>query len=694
MWSGMQTPDSLGSSLESPVESALESLWLLLADLRGAVEEEIEAVTTDLSRRRLNRPIPALSGRLRGEAGTGYRYTFQIAGGTYDIRADDRVRIHAGGRDALGTVHRFDRTLGLLQAVSPEWLGERLDGADLEFDPTWLLRELSTRLAEVGQDPEDFFPDTVLGTFGRLPPRLGRVTPRLDSSDDLNAPQRDALERVLGSSAQLVWGPPGTGKSRLVARAALELALEGRVLLAATTNGAVDEIARRLAAIADPSMLDRDRIIRVGFDLGAAPDTRIDLGAVLARRIEGGAGGVDRTLAEHEGRLGARPPSGSRGASGARGTREEAPAPSPYARAGRLLSLARARRDTESARSLGRAMLEIARQAELALEEADIVLTTFARLSIREELRDLRFESLLIDEASTAPLPYVALAASRVAGPAIAVGDFQQLPPVVSSTAPAAARWLRTDLFREAGVVPDTGADAGAGGALPSPNDGLCAMLDLQYRMAPDIRELVSEFFYGGRLRDAPEVAERATRRATGQGTAHAALTVFDTSGLDPRVERVDGSRRNRAHAEAVADFVGAAARDGIDDIAVVSPYRAQTRHLNDLIRRRLGRAAPAGLEVSTIHRFQGREKRLVIIDTVDAPPGRSWFLDERRNRDFPRLLNVALSRARERLVIVATVAGLRRTLPREALLNRLLVHVERSGSRIAAAPTDLWHGR
>jgi len=690
----MQTPDSLGSSLESPVESALESLWLLLADLRGAVEEEIEAVTTDLSRRRLNRPIPALSGRLRGEAGTGYRYTFQIAGGTYDIRADDRVRIHAGGRDALGTVHRFDRTLGLLQAVSPEWLGERLDGADLEFDPTWLLRELSTRLAEVGQDPEDFFPDTVLGTFGRLPPRLGRVTPRLDSSDDLNAPQRDALERVLGSSAQLVWGPPGTGKSRLVARAALELALEGRVLLAATTNGAVDEIARRLAAIADPSMLDRDRIIRVGFDLGAAPDTRIDLGAVLARRIEGGAGGVDRTLAEHEGRLGARPPSGSRGASGARGTREEAPAPSPYARAGRLLSLARARRDTESARSLGRAMLEIARQAELALEEADIVLTTFARLSIREELRDLRFESLLIDEASTAPLPYVALAASRVAGPAIAVGDFQQLPPVVSSTAPAAARWLRTDLFREAGVVPDTGADAGAGGALPSPNDGLCAMLDLQYRMAPDIRELVSEFFYGGRLRDAPEVAERATRRATGQGTAHAALTVFDTSGLDPRVERVDGSRRNRAHAEAVADFVGAAARDGIDDIAVVSPYRAQTRHLNDLIRRRLGRAAPAGLEVSTIHRFQGREKRLVIIDTVDAPPGRSWFLDERRNRDFPRLLNVALSRARERLVIVATVAGLRRTLPREALLNRLLVHVERSGSRIAAAPTDLWHGR
>ena len=661
-----------------------------MADLRVAIDEEIEAVTADLARRRLDRPIPALSGRLRGEAGTGYRYAFQIAGGTYDIRADDRVRIHAGGREALGVVHRFDRTLGLLQAVSPEWFGERLDGAELEFDPTWLLRELSTRLAEVGQDPEEYFPDTVLGAFGRLPPRLGRESPRLDSSADLNEPQRDALERVLGSSAQLVWGPPGTGKSRLVARAALELALRGRVLVAATTNGAVDEIARRLASIAEPALLDRDRIIRVGFDLGAAPDTRIDLGAALARRIDGGAGGVDRTLAEHEDQLGAHPPAGSR--------EGRPPALNPYARAGRLLSLARSRGNAESARALGRVMLEIARQAEAVLEEADIVLTTFARLSIREELRELRFESLLIDEASTAPLPYVALAASRVAGPAIAVGDFQQLPPVVSSTAPAAMRWLRTDLFREAGVVGGAGAgdeaggDPEAGAALPSPHDGLCAMLDLQYRMAPDIRELVSGFFYGGRLRDAPEIAERAADVAE-RATQPAALTVLDTSGLEPRVERVDGSRRNRTHAEAVADFVGAAARDGIDDIAVVSPYRAQTRHLNDLIRRRLGRAAPANLEVSTIHRFQGREKRLVIIDTVDAPPGRSWFLDERRNRDFPRLLNVALSRARDRLVIVATITGLRRTLPREALLNRLLSHVEQSGSRLDATPTDLWHG-
>ena len=641
-------------------------------------------MTEHLIRRGLDRPIPALSGRSRGEAGAGYGYAFQIEGGRYDIRADDRVRIHTGGRDALGVVRRFDRTLGLLLAASPEWLGDRIDGAELEFDPTWLLTELSRCLAEVAGDPDEYCAETVLRAFGQLPPRLGREAACLPSSEDLNAPQRAALERVLGSSAQLVWGPPGTGKSRLVARAALELARRGRVLVTATTNGAVDEIAGRLAKIADPALLERDRIIRVGFDLAAVPEARIDFGAALARRIESGAGGVDRELAELERRLGGR---GRQGAPGARppaakATDDPAALPAnPYGRAGRLLALARSRGDAEAARTLGHALLEIARQAERVLEEADIILTTFARLSIREELRRLRFESLVVDEASTAPLPYVALAASRVRGAVVAVGDFRQLPPVVASTAPNAERWLRTDLFRETGVV-----DEARGGGLPSRRDELCAMLDVQYRMVPEIREVVSEFFYGGRLRDAREVAARVRRGR--------AVRVLDTSALDPRVERADGSRRNPAHAEVVADLLAQAARDGIADIAVVSPYRAQTRHLRTLVRRRFGGAAPAGLRVSTIHRFQGREKRLVVIDTVDAPPGRSWFLDERRNRDFPRLLNVALSRAREQLVVVATMSGLRRTLPPGALLNRLLEHLERSGARVPVRPAGLWPKR
>ena len=100
----------------------------------------------------------------------------------------------------------------------------------------------------------------------------------------------------------------------------------------------------------------------------------------------------------------------------------------------------------------------------------------------------------------------------------------------------------------------------------------------------------------------------------------------------------------------------------------------------------RLGRTAPRGLEIATIHRFQGREKSVVILDTVDAPPGGSWFLNESRNPDFPRLFNVALSRSRDSLVIVGTQAGLRRTLPAGSLLPRVLDRVVESGSVLDAS--------
>ena len=600
---------------------------------------------------------------MRRESGVGHRYEFQIAGGMYDIRADDHVRIRTGVRESLGNVVAFDRASGLLQLDLTEWIGESLNGVELEFDPTWLLCELSTRLRELSEEPQNFFPKTVLNTFGREPPGLGVAPPVLNSSLDLNKPQSAALGRILGSDVQLVWGPPGTGKSRLVARAALELARQGRVLITAATNGAVDEVARRLSRTADLVQLDGGRILRVGSDIRSdAIDPRLDFEVCLARRIEAGAGKISEALKDIEDHLGV--PQRPKADSVVHKTSR------PRSRAARLFTLAGARGDREAARAASRAILEISRQAAQMLEEAEVVLTTLARLSVREELRSLHYESLIVDEISTVPLPYLALAASRTSCRTVAVGDFQQLPPVVVSRGPAARRWFRRDLFRETGVV---STDEGHV-ALPSPNDGLCAMLDVQYRMAPDIRQIVSEFFYDGRLTDAPQMTQGLPIGDQ--------IVIFDTSSLDPTVERIDGSRRNSMHAEVVLEFLAEAGRVGADDIGVVSPYRAHTTHLKDLVQRRLGKSAPQGVQVSTIHRFQGREKRIVVIDTVDAPPGRSWFLDERRNPDFPRLLNVALSRARERLIIVAAVDGLRRTLPKDALLNRLLTRLDHTATR------------
>jgi superfamily I DNA and/or RNA helicase len=172
---------------------------------------------------------------------------------------------------------------------------------------------------------------------------------------------------------------------------------------------------------------------------------------------------------------------------------------------------------------------------------------------------------------------------------------------------------------------------------------------------------------------------------AAGATRAVDTLVMVDTAALEPRVTRPDGSRQNDVHIETLLQLLEALARRGEQDVAVVAPYRAQVRELRRLVRARLGRLAPTGLEIATIHRFQGREKGVVVFDTVDAPPGASWFLDERRNRDFPRMLNVALSRSRDRLIVVGTVEGLRRTLPEGALLNRVVERVCHEGTVVDA---------
>ena len=334
-----------------------------MADCQLAIEEEIEAIQTDLTRRQLDSPISTLAGWVRRESGVGHRYEFQITGGMYDIRADDHVRLRTGGRESLGNVVAFDRSSGLLQLDLIEWIGDSLNGVEREFDPTWLLCELAIRLRELAAEPQNFFPKTVLNTFGIEPPSLGVGPSVLASSSDLNGPQSAALGRILGSDVQLVWGPPGTGKSRLVARAALELARQGRVLITAATNGAVDEVARRLSRVADPAQLEGGRILRVGSDIRSdAIDPRLDFEACLARRVEAGAGKIAEVLKDIEGRLGVR--QRPRAASVAHDRSR------PRSRAARLFALAGVHGDGEAARAASRAIFEISR---LMLVKFDVV---------------------------------------------------------------------------------------------------------------------------------------------------------------------------------------------------------------------------------------------------------------------------------------------------------------------------------
>lgn len=642
----------------------------LLAGCLLGLEEEIEAVRDQLAARGLAEPVRVSGGHLADATGAPL-YEWRLPSVRHDVRPNDAVRVVCEAGESAGFVTAVNRETLHVRVAASEWLGRLPGTASLEFDPTWLLGSLRSRLEAVRDRPSRFQPATLLRLFGRIAPTVGTAEPRRPDSRALNQAQRAALARILGSDVQFVWGPPGTGKTRLLGHAAAELAQTGRVLVAAVTNGAVDEAAFRVAGVLGPGAVAANQVVRVGAELSGTGDRDLSLEAALERRLAGGR--LAAAIEQLERDAGVRRPAGR-------------PAMLQRARLARLMAVARKHDDHEVIEAAALLYRDLQLQAILALREADVVLTTFARLSVWDELAALRFESLLIDEASAAPLPYVALAATRTSGTAVAIGDFQQLPAVVCSRGVAASRWLGRDLFRETGIVTETAGEV----SLPSPRDRLCAMLDEQYRMTPPIRRLVSEMFYGNRLRDAPEVADRPRLASP--------LVLIDTEEEGSTVRRAEGSRTNPVHVRLVLRLLEDLASCGIADVAVVAPYRLHVRKLWEAARDQLGPAAPAGLEIATIHRFQGREKSVVVLDTVDAPPGASWFLHEGRNADLPRLINVALSRARHALVLIGTVAGLRRTLPPDAMINRLVAKVAAEGRALKAAelgrtvaPASLW---
>lgn len=73
-------------------------------------------------------------------------------------------------------------------------------------------------------------------------------------------------------------------------------------------------------------------------------------------------------------------------------------------------------------------------------------------------------------------------------------------------------------------------------------------------------------------------------------------------------------------------------------DIGIIAPYNNQVKNIKNEL---------PNIEVNTIHKYQGREKDVIIISTVDDKI--SDFVDD------PHILNVAISRAKKQLYFIVT---------------------------------------
>jgi predicted nucleic acid-binding Zn-ribbon protein len=300
---------------------------------------------------------------------------------------------------------------------------------------------------------------------------------------------------------------------------------------------------------------------------------------------------------------------------------------------------------------------------ELIISEADIVATTLTRAYLRESVQNRRFDTVILDEASMAPIPALWVAAGLADNNAVVVGDPKQLPPIVISEKELPKKWLGRDIFEEAGL---NNYQIEAEYLTP---------LWKQYRMHPSISLIANDLVYNNRLENGKILCQGEYCKLDDDRCDEDLLSWYDQGwGYDFPVLLIDtgpinawvtsvsrgnrSSRLNFLSATICVDLAGVLIKDrpkqkldAPSRILIISPYRPHARLVEILIKEQ---GLQNEVRSGTIHNFQGSEADLVIFDLVnDEPHFRVGMFIPALDESMRRLINVALTRAKRRLFII-----------------------------------------
>lgn len=284
------------------------------------------------------------------------------------------------------------------------------------------------------------------------------------------------------------------------------------------------------------------------------------------------------------------------------------------------------------------------------VERANIVAAT-CLITGGSMLRREEFDLAIVDESGRATAAELLVPLVR-ARRAILVGDERQLPPMLDdllSTDTLAAQGLSRERLSESLFA--TLVAQAHGLALPA----VC-MLKTQYRMHPAIGRMIGSVFYDGLL----EQGTTEQDRQHGLAWLPRAIVWISTSADSGRFEsRTGTSLYNVVEARVIERLLlrmenDYAQRGEQRGVAVISAYQAQVSELHHRIQPDDTRWHALHIEVATVDSIQGRDQDIVLYSPVRSNrTGDLGFLRDRRR------LNVALSRARELLVIVGDIQTL-----------------------------------
>ncbi len=502
----------------------------------------------------------------------------------------------------------------------------------------------------------------------------GTIRPHFDNTiivpqrADFNAEQNLAVERAMQMQDYLlIHGPPGTGKTSVIAEIVKRLCQQGqRVMLAAFTNQAVDNMLKRLDTEGFHAF------VRLGNERSVdhALNNRL-LKKLVAQK-------QNDPQQEHS----------SIGTLNAADTQNSLDTRNPAGTRNTVSTLASAN------------TLEVVQEL---LHNVPVIASTTATWSsdkytpsslngagANHENAPFQFDVAIIDEAGQLTIPAI-LGALRFAKRFILVGDEKQLPPLVLSKE-AAAAGLAESLFSilkgiDFDYMKDRDQEVSA-----------CVPLKIQYRMNKWISHFASRVFYDSQLIPHASVANRLLEAPTSQlmlpaETPSIAFALDPLSAmvfLDVRSDR-DKAKISDAEAHTVREVVAGLLARGIalQDIGIIAPYRAQVANLRRYLfsdDAAIGwQALPSDtpLSVDTVDRFQGGERPVIIISfaTTTTPEAESQL---REHLTDQHRLNVALTRAQRKLILVGNASALE-GLP---IFQRLLTYCRGMNSIIPHEPS------
>lgn len=305
---------------------------------------------------------------------------------------------------------------------------------------------------------------------------------------------------------------------------------------------------------------------------------------------------------------------------------------------------------------------ELDEMADKVLREADVIGTTVHKSFLDPTISKLDFDVVIIDEASTVVLPMTYWAAGRSKKQVVIVGDFKQLPAIVkNSDSELVAKWMAKTPFDKCGIRKVV-KEHRTGKPLP---DNLVALKE-QNRMHDEISQLVSDHFYEGTLVTGQRILSRPSApRLPGQKTDKR-LLLIDTKDIGAwSSPPFSGKGRfNPTHVALVLSLIDKMVIDGLltdegdsamERIGLVAPYAGQAELFLKATDEKY-RSFIHSSSIGTAHRFQGSERDIMVFDYVmsEGRTRKNLFLDSEDGDDLPgNLLNVAISRAKEKLVLI-----------------------------------------